>query len=186
MIDPRKHQAFGPEEQPSRAGFNALSLSINDFIPVANATEREQLVTSLNALGAGPSLTRPTLVFRADASPGRGFEFSTDGTTWASLAPGQDTGPITTGVVFGSDWSAAAGSGWSAFAYRIKDGYVTVNGLLAKVSWGAGETALTLPAAAAPLRGARSEVADISPSGVMTMRNAGSLAVVIHIVYPAS
>lgn len=85
MLDLRKHDAFGENEQPSRAGFNALSLSINDFVPVANVTERAQLVADLNAIGRGPSAGKPLMVYRADARDGFRLEVSENGTSWRAV-----------------------------------------------------------------------------------------------------
>jgi hypothetical protein len=86
MIDLRKHEAFGPLEEPSRAAFNALSLSMHDPVPVANATERAQLVADLTAAGFAPTASRPLYVHRADAGPMLELERTIDGgTSWQTI-----------------------------------------------------------------------------------------------------
>lgn len=92
MIDARKHEAFGPLEEPSRARFNALSLSIRDVVPVANAVEATQVAAELQAAGRPISPAYPLYVHRADAHPASPLEFSVDGTTWQRVAPIVDHG----------------------------------------------------------------------------------------------
>lgn len=104
MIDARKHDAFGPAEQPSRQAFNNLSLSINDIIPVANTTERAQVINDLVAAGAGPTSTRPVYVDVAGV-----LWRTTDGTTWGTLLPafpywiGTRTAPSSVASATGGD-----------------------------------------------------------------------------------
>lgn len=86
MIDARKHSAFGPDETPSRAAFNDLSLSIRDVVPVANTTERAQVLADLTDAGFPPSPSNPLYVHRADAVPARRLEVN-DGSGWRSVAP---------------------------------------------------------------------------------------------------
>ena len=56
--------------------------SIHDVIPVANATERAQLVSDMVAKGKGPSASNPLVVYRADAPGLHRVESSTDGLVW--------------------------------------------------------------------------------------------------------
>lgn len=56
--------------------------SIHDVVPVANATERAQLVTDMNAKGKGPSAANPLVVHRADAPGLHRIESTVDGSAW--------------------------------------------------------------------------------------------------------
>lgn len=86
MIDARKHDAPAAAETPRRQAINDLSLSIRDVIPVANTTERAQLVSNLTAAGQAPSVSNPLYVHRADARPGLALEYTENGTTWVSVS----------------------------------------------------------------------------------------------------
>lgn len=79
----RRHIVPAPGEPPRRRAFDDLSLSINDVIPVANATARAQLVADLAAAGAPVSTTRPLYVHRADTGV---TERTTNGTLWLRVA----------------------------------------------------------------------------------------------------
>ena len=85
--DKRKHLAPAAGETPKRQSINDLSHSINDIVPVANTTERAQLVADLTALGTqfAPSATKPLYVHRQDAGTGRNLEVTIDGTTWRTV-----------------------------------------------------------------------------------------------------
>lgn len=65
--DARKHTAPGSAETPKRSSLNDLSLSVNDIVPVANATERDALYTTLTSapINQVPA-TRPIYVDRLD------------------------------------------------------------------------------------------------------------------------
>lgn len=90
-VSARKHTVPAGGETPRRQAVNDLAASINDIVPVANATERTQLVTDLTAAGVGPSSARPLYVDRADAPAHSSIERTTDGTTWRSVALQGDT-----------------------------------------------------------------------------------------------
>ncbi|NCT90261.1 hypothetical protein GXB85_04740 [Cellulomonas sp. APG4] len=64
-----------------------LSLSVRDPIPVANATERAQVIADLAALPVPivPSSSEPVYVHRADAGPGLALEYTEDGTDWHTV-----------------------------------------------------------------------------------------------------
>ena len=62
--------------------FEQFGLSISDVVPVANVTDRAQVVADLTAKGRGPSSTRPLVVIRADAPGLRRIEYTYDGTVW--------------------------------------------------------------------------------------------------------
>lgn len=99
MIDLRKHEAFGPLEEPSRAALNALSLSMHDPVPVANATERAQLVADLTAAGFAPTASRPLYVHRVDAGPMRELERTIDGgASWQTLLADGGKAVVATGT----------------------------------------------------------------------------------------
>lgn len=66
-IDTKKHTSIAPGEQPSRAALAAALLSINDVVPVANATEQTQIAT---ALGGAPVLGSAPLTTARQDAPG--------------------------------------------------------------------------------------------------------------------
>lgn len=76
------HTVPASTDHPSRADLLNLSLSIGDAIPVANATARATLITTLAGLGITASTASPIRVWRADAAVGAQEEITTDGTTW--------------------------------------------------------------------------------------------------------
>jgi len=79
--DVKKHTSIAAGEVPSRASLASSILSINDIIPVANATEAGQVATA--AASAGQVLSSaPITVSRADAPGLHRIELSTDGTNW--------------------------------------------------------------------------------------------------------
>jgi hypothetical protein len=80
-VSARKHIVPAAAETSRRQAINDLAASVNDIIPVANATERAQLVADVVA--AGHVWPRPLYVDRADAPAGAKLERTTDGTTWA-------------------------------------------------------------------------------------------------------
>lgn len=130
MVNARKHVTpAGTDQSVTRATiFESFGQSINDVIPVANATERAQVIANLTAAGQGPSSTHPVVVIRADARGMHRLEYTYDGSvflhassvlsfpdratadSWASA----NGGYLVTGdraVVGGADarWN---GSGW--------------------------------------------------------------------------
>lgn len=151
-IDTKKHTSIAPGEVPSRAGLAAAILSINDVVPVANATEQAQIAT---ALGGAPVLgTTPLTTARADAAglhrieigygatfvPASGvLHFTTDTardswtTSYSSLLVAGDVCVSNgrTGFWNGSQWVQDTGwinvgSGGSAPAYQ--SGWAAVTG----------------------------------------------------------
>lgn len=83
----RKHTIPLAGETPTRAAIASGFASVNDIIPVPNATARAQLLADLAAPTDGspaytPSAARPLHVRRADAAPGAELEVTTDGSTW--------------------------------------------------------------------------------------------------------
>lgn len=80
----RKHKIpAGTDLTISRSTiFEAFGNSIRDVVPVANATERSQLVSALTSAGEGPSSARPLVVLRGDARGLHRVEWTTDGSVW--------------------------------------------------------------------------------------------------------
>lgn len=64
--DAKKHTTIAAGEVPSRAALAAALLSIDDIIPVANATEATQVAVAVAATGQSLA-TNPVTVSRADA-----------------------------------------------------------------------------------------------------------------------
>jgi hypothetical protein len=64
--------------------FEDFGNSIRDVVPVANTTERTQLVTALTNANPtqAPSATRPLVVHRADAPGLHRLEYTINGTVW--------------------------------------------------------------------------------------------------------
>lgn len=86
----RKHVIpSGADQSINRATiFEAFGNSIRDVVPVANATERAQVVSALTTKGETPSASKPLVVLRADAPGLHRLEYTLDGTTWL---PGSGT-----------------------------------------------------------------------------------------------
>lgn len=80
----RKHVIpSGADKSFNRATiFESFGNSIHDVVPVANTTERSQLVTAMTNKGVGPSATNPLVVQRGDAPGLHRIEYTTDGTVW--------------------------------------------------------------------------------------------------------
>lgn len=78
------HTTPAADDAPARQALLDLSLSIRDAYPVANVTARAQLLVDLAALPNPivPSVSRPILVTRADATAGMEYEYTVDGTNW--------------------------------------------------------------------------------------------------------
>lgn len=84
-LDARRHTIPDGEDTPSRAGVFAALLTVRDPIPVANTTERTQVLSDLATEGIVPDTDEPVFVFRADAGAGRELEYTTDGATWTTV-----------------------------------------------------------------------------------------------------
>lgn len=80
-IDARKHNAFAATEQPTMAGFNALSLSINDVMPCTNTTTQASQAAAVSAAGVSFS-TNPLVTIRANAPGLHRIEYTYDGTNF--------------------------------------------------------------------------------------------------------
>ena len=66
--------------------FSSFGLSINDIIPVANATERAMVIDDLVEKGAGPTAARPVFVARGDAPGLHRVEYTQDGSVWLPVS----------------------------------------------------------------------------------------------------
>jgi len=84
--------------------FETWGNSIRDVVPVANETERAQLVTALQAsdVGQGPSGARPLYVHRLDAPGMHRTEYTTDGVTWITASGTQFFPDVATANAFGT------------------------------------------------------------------------------------
>lgn len=79
--DAKKHTSIAAGEKPTRQALADSILSINDAVPVANATEQAQVAAALTTLGQSFA-TKPLLTMRADAPALHRLEYTydTDGT----------------------------------------------------------------------------------------------------------
>jgi hypothetical protein len=109
VVDARKHTVPpGTGVPPARQALLDLSLSLHDVVPVANATERAQLVADLTAAGVGPAADRPLYVHRTDAPAGGELERTVDGQAWQSILAGVGQAVFATGNGGGN-----LGTGWA-------------------------------------------------------------------------
>lgn len=146
--DIRRHTAPAGNETPRRQAINDLSLTVNDIVYVANATDRAQFVAGLTTAGVGPSASRPIYVHRGDATPGWELEFTTNGTTWNKVR----------GAAVQGQPNGAVIQAWS----------------LAATTSGAGGVTVTFPEAfATSVLSAVATVADASPTTVGFVRIEG-------------
>lgn len=143
-VSARKHTVPAEGETPRFEAINELGASVNDFIPVANVTERAQVIANLTAAGAPPSTARPVFVWRADAPTAVPVEFTTDGTTWTALAA-QQSADVTT---FGSGWTATNDTTHKPRVTRIGN-RVFITGAVTR-STGSTGNLLTVPSAFQP------------------------------------
>ena len=102
-LDARRHSVPSGGDAPSRAGWVlGPLLTVRDPIPVANATDRAQVLTDLAAAGIVPSASEPIFFFRADAGTGRELEYTTNGTTFHTVIAG-DTGWVA--ATYNASWN---------------------------------------------------------------------------------
>lgn len=111
----RGHTVPAAGETPSRAAIFGALLTVNDIVPVANTTARQQLVADLTAAGRGPTPSRPLYVTRADAVAGRELEYTTNGTTFRTVATAHGTQRAGS-VAVGSPGTSGGGEVTVAFA----------------------------------------------------------------------
>jgi hypothetical protein len=132
----RKHviPSAGEQSVNRLTFFETWGLSINDVVPVANVTERSQIVTAMTAKGRGPAATRPLVVHRADAPGLHRIEYCIDpaGSVWlptsgtlffATKALADSFGTANGGLLTVGD-EARVGSAryvWSGSAWTIID-----------------------------------------------------------------
>jgi hypothetical protein len=99
--DARGHTVPEATDHPTRQGWVLDPLmTVRDATPVANTTERAQLIVDLAAHSPSivPSTTEPVFVWRANAVAWHKLEVTEDGTTWRPVYPT----PVTTVVTSGS------------------------------------------------------------------------------------
>src|SRR5690606_33152768 len=87
IIDARKHTAPHNDDTPRRQAINDLSLTVNDIVPVANTTERAQVVADLAAAGFPTGSGRPLYVHRMDAPAGSRLEVNDGGSPFRRVVP---------------------------------------------------------------------------------------------------
>lgn len=119
MSNARKHVTpDGSDVSVSRATIFALfGQSINDVTPVANVTERDQVVADLVAVGSGPSSTRPLIVIRGDAPGLHRVEYTYDGTAWIPVSGALRFASKSAADSFGTSYAGyltAGDEGWAA------------------------------------------------------------------------
>ena len=134
---------FTPPASLNLAQSNLSSLISNSprFRRVANLTARSALVTSIGLANITPD--NPLLVWRADAATGRQLEYTTNGSTWRTLADKE----------YYDAQAAAQDTGWQSVA--LASGYtgtagVRKQGNLVYVRWSCS-TSFAANAAALPL-----------------------------------
>lgn len=158
----RKHTVPAALETPRRQAINDGLDSVNDIVPVANVTERAQLLVDL---GWTPSTARPLVVSRADAPAGAQFEYTVGETsggdvvwrTWAG-----ESAPVT--PTLGSGWTAVAGAGHVLSIRRIGN-WAYLSGSVQRTTGSTGSI-LVIPAAMQP------STVDTRPVGVVVANNA--------------
>lgn len=79
--DAKKHETIAAGEAPTRAKLAAAVFSINDVVPVANATEAGQVAVAVAAAGQVLA-SNPLFVSRADARGLHRIEYTYNGTVW--------------------------------------------------------------------------------------------------------
>lgn len=91
--DARGHTVPAGDDEPKRSDLTGLSLSVNDAIPVANATERATKLAELAGLADPivPAAGAPLFFFRADAGEGLELEYTIDGTTFNTVPASPST-----------------------------------------------------------------------------------------------
>ena len=117
------------------------------FKRVANTTARSALVTSIGL--ANITTANPLHVWRADATAGRQYEYTTDGTTWNVLVTSEYLAAQDTGWV---DVSVASGYTASVpVQVRSKFGIVYWRGSVNKATAWSSSYQTVIPAANIPL-----------------------------------
>lgn len=86
-VDAKKHTTIAAGETPTRTALAASILSINDVVPVANATEATQVAVAVSAAGQNLA-SSPLAVIRSDAPAGHQIEYTRDpaGLVWMSAS----------------------------------------------------------------------------------------------------
>jgi hypothetical protein len=113
--DIRGHTVPVANDHPSRQGWVlGPLLSVRDPIPVANATARAALIVALAALSPAivPSTANPVFIFRADAAPGSEIEYTTNGTSWTTMATSAGSSIITPASVAGAGASLSGAANY--------------------------------------------------------------------------
>lgn len=86
--------------------FEAFGESIRDVVPVANITERDQLVDALVDAGQGPTGARPLYVHRLDAPGLHRTEYTVDGVAWVTASGTQFFADVAAANQFGVSYGS--------------------------------------------------------------------------------
>lgn len=158
----RNHTVPAPLETPRRQAINDALASVNDIVPVANVTERAQLLADL---GWTPSAARPLVISRADAPSGAQFEYTvgeTSGSTVLWRTWSGESAPVV--PTLASGWSTVSGAGHALLIRRIGN-WAYLTGSVQRTTGSTGSI-LQIPAAMQP------PTADTRPVGVVVASNA--------------
>jgi hypothetical protein len=134
--DARKHTTLAAGEAPTRAGLAAAIFSINDAIPVANATEQAQVGAAIVAQGVDLS-TKPMVTIRADARGLHRIEYSYNGTvflpasgvlTFASKSAADTWAAANGALLVAADECVAGGVRhvWTGTAWVVRGAYASL------------------------------------------------------------
>ncbi|WP_194522335.1 hypothetical protein [Cellulosimicrobium sp. JZ28] len=93
------------------------------IVPVQNTTRRAAL-----AAVAAPSARDPLVVYREDAAAFLELEYTTDGTTWRTLAAASESAVITPGAGWDVIGGESPNTGWAARVSRVGDWAFTTGG----------------------------------------------------------
>lgn len=133
---PTNSDPYNPTDDLARMGATA-----GVIIDVSSQTQRDQLA----AQAPGGVLPVPTFVARMDIA---GTPIQTwNGSSWS----GGDTGWLPVPLI--NTFTEFNGSGWEGLKYRVRNGWVTVNGAVTHTNaWPANQVCGVMPADARPGR----------------------------------
>lgn len=122
----------------------ALADSTVTWIPVTNTTERGTVLAAAGTVSAA----NPVCVIRADADPGREYEYTLDGTTWRALAARETAWAAFT---YQNSWITFPNAAYGTPGYRrTADGLTILRGMVAPGTTTDATVIATLPAGFRP------------------------------------
>lgn len=143
-----------------------LAEDVDDFLPTRDGAA--WVCTS----GTRPPHAAGLRIWETDT----GLQYVSSGSAW--LLTYRDTGWTTSGLVWGSGWSAVASGTWASFAYRVVGQVVYLNGTVTKATtWAANETVVTLPVGIRPRGQYENSGARLFATGVVAKPTAGGAGV---------